>query len=114
MTIELMDSDGENRALRSFLLLYGCNPKTTVGCMLSHMRLSGFPHWPEWVNTEHPGEHLTKAGAQLWIRHLLALEPDARSLADAQAEIARLRGALEKIAALGGAWSETVAREALK
>ena len=108
MTIELMDSDGENRALRSFLLLYGCNPKTTVEGMRSHMNLSGFTNHPEWANTEHPNEHLTKAGAQLWIRHLLALEPDARSLADAQAEIARLRGALESIRSIttdNCAWS---------
>ena len=95
MAIELMDSDGENRAVRAFLLLYGTNAKTTVGDMAVHLRRSGFPHWPDWVNTEHPVAHLTKAGAQLWLRHLLALEPGSASLADAQAEIARLRGALE-------------------
>ena len=35
-------------------------------------------------------------------------------LADAQAEIARLRGALEKIVEFGGMWSHKVASEALE
>jgi hypothetical protein len=36
--------------------------------------MSGFKSWPAWVDTEPEGAHLTKAGAQLWIRHLFALE----------------------------------------
>jgi hypothetical protein len=67
------DAEGENKAVRSFLMLYG-QPGLTVGQMKKHMARSGFTSWPEWVETEPHGAHLTKAGAQLWIRHLFALE----------------------------------------
>ena len=70
----MRDPDGENRAVRSFLLQWGL-PGLTVGAMKQHMLMSGWDDmWPKWVNVAHPNEHLTKAGAQLWIRHLLALE----------------------------------------
>lgn len=69
----LLDEDGENRALRTFLMFYGA-PGLTVGQMKKNMEMLGYPYWPDWVVTEPPGMHLTKAGAQLWIRHLLALE----------------------------------------
>jgi hypothetical protein len=68
----VQDAEGENRAVRSFLLLYG--QRGTVGGMKRHMGMSGFKSWPAWVDTEPEGAHLTKAGAQLWIRHLFALE----------------------------------------
>lgn len=74
MTRNLIDDDGENRAVRMFLALYGCNPQVTVGGMRNHLEFSGYPHWPEWVDTEPEGAHLTKGGAQLWLRHLFALE----------------------------------------
>jgi hypothetical protein len=70
----VQDADGENKAVRSFLMLYG-QPGLTVGQMKKHMTISGFKAWPTWVETEPHGAHLTKAGAQLWIRHLFALEP---------------------------------------
>jgi hypothetical protein len=54
-------------------MIYG-QPGLTVGQMKKHMAMSGFKSWPTWVETEHDGAHLTKAGAQLWIRHLFALE----------------------------------------
>jgi hypothetical protein len=67
-----IDEDGENQALRSFLLSYGCGNHTIEG-MRNHLRLSGFKGcWPEWAN-DATG-HLTKGGAQNWIRHILALE----------------------------------------
>jgi hypothetical protein len=69
----VQDAEGENRAVRSFLLLYG-QRGVTVGGMKRHMGMSGFKSWPAWVDTEPEGAHLTKAGAQLWIRHLFALE----------------------------------------
>jgi hypothetical protein len=69
----VQDAEGENKAVRSFLMLYG-QPGLTVGQMKKHMAMSGFKSWPAWVETEHDGAHLTKAGAQLWIRHLFALE----------------------------------------
>jgi hypothetical protein len=67
------DAEGENKAVRSFLMLYG-QRGVTVGGMKRHMGMSGFKSWPAWVDTEPEGAHLTKAGAQLWIRHLFALE----------------------------------------
>ncbi len=69
----VQDAEGENKAVRSFLMLYG-QPGLTVGQMKKHMTMSGFKSWPTWVETEHDGAHLTKAGAQLWIRHLFALD----------------------------------------
>jgi hypothetical protein len=77
MDRELMDSDGENRAVRSFLMQYGY-PGLTVGAMRDHMRSSGWEgYWPEWVADAHSAAHLTKAGAQLWLRCLFALEATA-------------------------------------
>jgi hypothetical protein len=69
----VQDAEGENKAVRCFLMLYG-QSGLTVGQMKKHMAMSGFKLWPAWVETEHDGAHLTKAGAQLWIRHLFALE----------------------------------------
>ena len=69
----VQDAEGENKAVRSFLMLYG-QPGLTVGQMKKHMDTVGFKSWPAWVETEPHGAHLTKAGAQLWIRHLFALE----------------------------------------
>jgi hypothetical protein len=71
--VPVQDAEGENKAVRFFLMLYG-QPGLTVGQMKGHMRMSGFKMWPAWVDTEPDGAHLTKAGAQLWIRHLFATE----------------------------------------
>lgn len=67
-----IDDDGENRAVRCFLMLYGQHG-VTAQSMKAHMVASGHPYWPDWVD-EAPG-HLTKGGAQLWLRLLFALEP---------------------------------------
>jgi hypothetical protein len=70
---ELLDTDGENRAVRSFLMRYGNGAGVTVKSMRLHMEMCGFPHWPDWAaDMEHL--YLTKAGAQLWLRHLFDLE----------------------------------------
>jgi hypothetical protein len=46
--------------------------------MRDHMRSSGWEgYWPEWVADAHSAAHLTKAGAQLWLRCLFALEATA-------------------------------------
>jgi hypothetical protein len=81
MRKDLIDpEDGENRAVRAFLLHYGA-PGLTVGRMRENLRLSGWGGcWPEWVNTQDR-EHLTKGGAQDWLRHLFALENTAGVLA---------------------------------
>jgi hypothetical protein len=68
---ELLDVDGENRAVRAFLMLYGQRGVTAVS-MKKHMEQMGYPYAPAWVE-EEPG-HLTKGGAQLWLRLLFALE----------------------------------------
>jgi hypothetical protein len=71
---ELIDKeDGENRAVRSFLMLYG-GSSTTVKKMRDQLECSGFDGcWPEWAAKENG--HLTKGGAQDWLRYLFALEP---------------------------------------
>lgn len=71
MNQPLLDSDGENRAVRAFLMLYG-TPGLTVDSMRLHMQRSGYAFWPEWVS--HASGHLTKGGAQHWLRMLFALE----------------------------------------
>jgi hypothetical protein len=69
----VQDAEGENMAVRCFLMLYG-QRSVTVGQMKKNMAMSGFKFWPAWVDSEPEGAHLTKAGAQLWIRHLFSLE----------------------------------------
>lgn len=64
--------DGENAAVRAFLSLYGGMPGVRTDQMVVHMRESGFPVAPRWA--EGQAVHLTKAGAQDWLRLLFALE----------------------------------------
>lgn len=82
---DLMDSDGENRALRTFLMQYGL-PGLTVNAMRQHMKRSGWgiEYLPDFAKFGGV-EHLTKAGAQIWIRHLLSMEaaPAQCELSDA-------------------------------
>jgi hypothetical protein len=75
--IDLLDDDGENRAVRSFLMQYSCDRAITVAAMGQHMNRSGWPseYWPPFARSvDSAGQHLTKAGAQIWIRHLISLE----------------------------------------
>ncbi len=76
---DLLGEDGENRALRSFLMQYGL-PGLTVGAMRDHMKRSGWggEYWPFFVSASNRDAHLTKGGAQVWIRHLLAMEVASR------------------------------------
>ena len=70
----LLDSDGENKAIRCFLMIYG-SQALTVETMKKHMEFSGFPLWPSWVeNKDVQKQHLTKSAAQSWIRHLFEME----------------------------------------
>lgn len=76
----LVDDDGENRAVRAFLSAYGVLNGMTTGQMRKHLTRSGFPDaTPEWAKNE---THLTKAGAQLWLRQLFALEQPAQPVAE--------------------------------
>lgn len=71
---DLLRVDGENRAVRTFLMHYQ-TPGITVGMMRSNMEMAGWEgHWPDFVTTSHPDADLTKAGAQIWLRHLFSLE----------------------------------------
>lgn len=72
MKTALMD-DSENMAVRMFLALYGGQSWVTVKLMRDHLRNCGFAgEWPDWVNDADG--HLTKGGAQDWLRYLFALE----------------------------------------
>ena len=76
---DLVDDEGENRAVRTFLMQYGV-PGLTVAAMAQHMRRSGWgsEYWPPFARkVDNAGQHLTKAGAQIWLRHLFALEAGA-------------------------------------
>jgi hypothetical protein len=77
---DLLDDDGENRALRAFLLYYQNGGDKSVGAMRAYMQLSGWHGcWPDWVARDPDSAHLTKAGAQQWIRHLIDIESQPRS-----------------------------------
>lgn len=82
MKLEMVDDEGENQAVRMFLALYGGQYGINTKQMRKHLEMAGFDGaWPEWANS-HNG-HLTKSGAQLWIRHLFALaEQPAMLLTD--------------------------------
>ena len=69
---KIIDDDGENLAVRQFLALYGCCNSPSVKQMREHLSHDGFDGcWPDWCNTyDH---HLTKAGAQNWLRHLFKM-----------------------------------------
>ncbi len=70
---QILDDEGENLAVRSFLMQYSCDRSITAEEMCRHMKLSGWDEfWPTWA----PGSnaHLTKAGAQIWLRLLFNLE----------------------------------------
>ena len=85
--LEMVDDEGENQAVRMFLALYGGACGVTSEQMRKHLKMAGFDGaWPEWASN-HNG-HLTKAGAQLWIRHLFALEQPAQQITEEQVEAA--------------------------
>ena len=78
MHTPLLDTDGENRSVRWFLAAYGGGMRHTVGNMKTHLRNCGYPFWPAWADEQgEDAQHLTKGGAQLWLRHLFNLEKTA-------------------------------------
>jgi len=62
--------EDENEAVRYFLMIYGGNNNITIGKMQAQMKLYGIQEVPAWVETSHSENHLTKAGAQSWLRFL--------------------------------------------
>ena len=88
MKLALVDDEGENQAVRMFLALYGSQAGITTKQMRQHLEMAGFDGaWPEWADKER---HLTKAGAQLWIRHLFALAEQPAQQEPEQSDTARL------------------------
>ena len=72
---DLMDEDGENRAIRTFLQVVYGGTKAAVSTdyMREHLEVAGWEnHTPDWAKTN---QTLTKAGVQLWLRFLISLEP---------------------------------------
>lgn len=82
MSTKLLEEDGENRAVRTFLMLYGGQYGISIGAMRLHLTRMGFPNWPAWVETSPENMHLTKSGAQDWLRHLFALEETLKVSSD--------------------------------
>lgn len=80
MLRELMD-DGENQAVRAFLMLYGgVLRQLSIEEMKNHLVMAGFDGcWPGWVNDPDGVTGLTKGGAQDWLRHLFNLEQGLES-----------------------------------
>lgn len=86
---KLIDDEGENQAVRIFLALYGGACGVTAEQMRKHLKMAGFDGaWPEWASAYNG--HLTKAGAQLWIRHLFALEQPAQLKPPAVEEVEQI------------------------
>jgi hypothetical protein len=92
---DLLAEDGENRALRTFLMQYSCDRSVSVATMAQHMSRSGWSaeYWPHFARqVDNAGKHLTKAGAQLWIRHLLNMERRATPPSPSTAPTAGAQG----------------------
>lgn len=82
MNRKIVDDEGENLAVRMFLVLYGGQTGITTQQMRLHLEMAGFKGaWPLWATADG---HLTKAGAQLWIRHLFSLEQPAQKELESQ------------------------------
>lgn len=102
---KLLDTDGENKAVRYFLLHWQ-TPRITIGAMCQSLELSGFgaEFWPDFADP-FSKSHLTKAAAQAWLRHLFDIE--LKLLADQKA--------LEEPGGPTGPWdSEQTKTEILK
>ena len=73
---DLIDTDGENKAIRSFLRFY-LKPGISIGEMRDNMEGSGWDGcWPESIAAADWNSTLTKFEVQAWLRHLFALEDE--------------------------------------
>lgn len=73
---DLVDNEGENQAVRAFLMLYGSSGsgQIKITSMKAFLISMGFDEaWPDWAN-DNAIIGLTKSGAQLWLRYLFDLE----------------------------------------
>jgi rubredoxin len=74
---DLLDTDGENKAIRSFLRFY-LKPGIAIGEMRDNMESSGWDGcWPDSIGAADWNSTLTKFEAQAWLRHLFSLEQPA-------------------------------------
>lgn len=77
---DLMDTDGENKAMRSFLRFY-LKPGITIGEMRENLASEGWEgYWPDSIGAADWTSTLTKFEAQAWLRHLFNLEVGAEQL----------------------------------
>lgn len=112
--LNLLDDEGENQAVRSFLMQYSCDRAVTVDQMRKHMDLCGWSGcWPEFVEKAGSKEHLTKAGAQIWIRHLIDMERRAAPSASASDELPEPEFKAYEYSADAKVWSEDEVRAIL-
>lgn len=71
---DLIDTDGENKAIRSFLKFY-LKPGISIGEMRDNMEMAGWDGcWPDSIGAADWNSTLTKFEAQAWLRHLFGLE----------------------------------------
>lgn len=74
---DIIDTDGENKAIRSFLRYY-LKPGISIGEMRDNMAMAGWDGcWPESLAAADWNSTLTKFETQTWLRHLFGL--DAKS-----------------------------------
>lgn len=80
---DLIDTDGENKAIRSFLR-FCLNPSISIGEMRDNMAMSGWEGcWPDSIGAADWNSTLTKFETQAWLRHLFSLEAQfAPAMAD--------------------------------
>lgn len=71
---DLLDTDGENKAIRSFLR-FCLKPGVTIGEMRDNMESAGWEGcWPDSIGAADWNSTLTKFELQAWLRHLFGLE----------------------------------------
>lgn len=69
----LIDENGDNRAVQLFLAMYGNEDDVSIARMQLHLERYGFGcYLPDWVETEKGVLTITRA--REWIRHLFLLE----------------------------------------
>lgn len=69
---KLVEDDGENRAVRGFLLGLELGIKGSKQ-MKTHLKDYGTPYWPKHFES-YDITHLSKFDKQEWLRHLFNLE----------------------------------------
>lgn len=71
--MSLISAEGENEAVRAFLVLYG-KGSCTSWHMARHLKSHGFDITPSWLEADTG--LLSRKGAQDWLRLLFAAEDE--------------------------------------